>query len=64
VFIALQKAEIIKIRVERISLDSTSIKVHPDAHGAEKKTENRVSEKASEGGTQNFMWAPLMIESL
>ena len=39
-FIALQKAEIIKIRVERISLDSSSIKVHPDAHGSAKKYED------------------------
>jgi transposase len=63
VFVALQREQIIKIRIERISLDSTSIKVHPDAHGAEKKTESRVSERALEGGTPNFMWVPSMIES-
>ena len=63
VFIALQKEQLIKIRIERISLDSTSIKAHPDAHGAAKKTENRVSERVPEGGTVNFMWVPLMIES-
>ena len=62
VFIALQQEQLIKIRIERISLDSTCIKVHPDAHGAAKKTENRALEKQSEGGTQNFMWVPLMIE--
>ena len=62
VFIALQRAEIIKIRIERISLDSTSIKAHPDAHGAAKKTENRVLERVAEAGIQNFMWVPLMIE--
>lgn len=64
VFIALQKAEIIKIRIERISLDSSSIKVHPDAHGAAKKTENRQSERVEEGGIPNFMWVPLMTECL
>jgi len=62
VFIALQKEQIIKIRIERISLDSTSIKAHPDAHGAAKKTENSVSERAAEDGILNFMWVPLMIE--
>ena len=62
VFIALQQEQIIKMRIERISLDSTCIKVHPDAHGAAKKTENRASEKPLEGGTPNFMWVPLMIE--
>jgi len=62
VFIALQKAEIIKIRVERISLDSTSIKVHPDAHGAEKKTESSQSGKVEGDGIPSFMWVPLMTE--
>jgi transposase len=60
VFIELQRLEIIKIKIERMSLDSTSIKVHPDAHGAEKKTENKPSARVSEGGTLNFMWVPLM----
>ena len=62
VFIALQQEQIIKIRIERISLDSTSIKVHPDAHGAAKKTENSQSERTAEAGILNFMWVPLMIE--
>ena len=64
VFTELQKQEIIKIRIERISLDSTSIKVHPDAHGAEKKTENNQSEKVSGDGIPNFMWVPLMTDFL
>ena len=37
VFIALQKEQIITIKIEHLSLDSTSIKLHPDAHGALKK---------------------------
>jgi transposase len=61
VFLELQKEQIIKIRIERISLDSTNIKVHPDAHGALKKTENNQSERVAEDGTLNFMWVPLMI---
>ena len=63
VFIALQKEQIIRIRIERISLDSTMIKVHPDAHGAAKKTESSASEKRSEAGTPSFMWVPLMTDS-
>ena len=64
VFIALQREQLIKIRIERISLDSTCIKVHPDAHGAAKKTESKQSERASEGGIPSFMWVPLMTECL
>ena len=62
VFMEMQRKQLIKIRIERISLDSTCIKVHPDAHGAAKKTGNSPSEKASEGGTLSFMWVPLMTE--
>jgi transposase len=64
VFIAMQKEQIIAIRVERLSLDSTNIKVHPDAHGAAKKTESKQSERAAEVGTPSFMWLPLMTEYL
>jgi len=64
VFIALQREQIIRIRIERVSLDSTMIKVHPDAHGAEKKTESSQSEKPLEGGTPSFMWVPLMTDCL
>jgi transposase len=63
VFIELQRAQIIKIKIEKISIDSTNIKVQPDAHGAAKKTENSASERAEGAGTLNFMWVPLMIES-
>jgi transposase len=63
VFVELQRLEIIRIRIERMSLDSTCIKVHPDAHGAEKKTGSKQSEKASAAGTQNFIWVPQMTDS-
>ena len=64
VFIALQKEQIIQIKIEHVSLDSTSIKVHPDAHGALKKQESNPSVKPVEVGTQSFMWLPRMIKSL
>jgi transposase len=64
IFIALQKEQIIHIKIEHVSLDSTSIKVHPDAHGALKKTGNNLSENPAAGGTQSFMWLPRMIRSL
>jgi hypothetical protein len=42
-FRELQLQEIIKISVEKACLDSTSIKVHPDACGAQKKEESSQS---------------------
>lgn len=44
IFTALQAEGIIKIDVEVICLDSTAVKVHPDACGALKKVENKQSD--------------------
>ena len=41
VFEALQIEGIIKIKVEAVCLDSTTVKVHPNGTGALKKAENR-----------------------
>jgi transposase len=62
VFLELQKQQIIRIKLEHVSLDSTSIKVHPDAHGALKNMENNASENRAVDGTQNFMWSPQMTK--
>ena len=37
VFEQLQRAQVVRIKIETVSLDSTSIKVHPDGTGALKK---------------------------
>jgi len=63
IFAALQAEEIIAVRIEVLALDSTSCKVHPDAHGALKKTGNRPSGSQREDGTPSFMWYPQMIRS-
>ena len=61
VFAALQKEQIIAITIEVLAMDSTSIKVHPDAHGALKKRENKPSGSQRAAGTPSFMWCPQMI---
>ena len=38
VFEHLQRAQLIRIKLEAVSLDSTVVKVHPDGTGARKKT--------------------------
>ncbi|CAD0307640.1 hypothetical protein CFBP498_08190 [Xanthomonas hortorum pv. vitians] len=40
-FAQLQKSQIVRIKIEAVSLDSTSVKVHPDGTGALKKTARR-----------------------
>ena len=42
-FEALQTEGIIRIRMEEVCLDSTTVKVHPDGTGALKKPENKPS---------------------
>jgi len=36
-FVALQERQIIQVRVEAVSLDSTTVKVHPEGTRARKK---------------------------
>jgi transposase len=62
VFTELQRAQILRIKVDVISLDSTHIKVHPDGTGALKKTVPRLSEDLGEGGPPKFIWLPQMLE--
>ena len=63
IFATLQAEEIIAIRVEVLALDSTSCKVHPDAHGALKNSENKLLASRGVVGTPSFMWYPQMIRS-
>jgi transposase len=60
-FIALQQHNLIKINVECLGLDSTSVKVHPDGTGALKKTDNKRLENHGVDGTPRFIWLPRMI---
>jgi transposase len=61
VFAALQEEEIIRIRLEALSLDSTIVQVHPDGTGAEKKTARSPSNDPEAGGAPKFIWLPRMI---
>jgi len=62
VFAALQQQQIIQVRVEAVSLDSTAVKVHPDGTGARKKTNRTPSGNLGPGGPPRFIWLPQMLE--
>ena len=64
VFEQLQLEQIVRIRIEAFSLDSTSVKVHPDGTGALKKTDHKLSENLAADGTQRFIWLPRMLARL
>jgi transposase len=57
-----QLEQIVRIRIEAFSLDSTSVKVHPDGTGAFKKTDHRPLENPAADGTPRFIWLPRMLE--
>ena len=62
VFERLQRAQIIRLKIEAVSLDSTSIKVHPDGTGALKKTVSNALGSPVEDGIPKFIWLPRMTE--
>jgi transposase len=64
VFEKLQLEQIVRIRIEAFSLDSTSVKVHPDGTGALKKTDPSPSANLVGDGPQRFIWLPRMLGPL
>ena len=61
VFEKLQLEQIVRIRIEALSLDSTSVKVHPDGTGALKKTDPSRSANLAADGLPRFIWLPRML---
>lgn len=64
VFAELQRSQILRIKLDAVSLDSTHIKVHPDGTGALKKTDPKPSEDPVADGPPKFIWLPQMLERL
>ena len=64
VFTQMQLEQIVRIKIEALSLDSTSVKVHPDGTGALKKTAHKPSGNPAADGTPRFIWLPQMLERL
>ncbi len=62
VFARLQEAQIVRVKIEAVALDSTIVKVHPDGTGALKKTVRKPSEDLAAAGPPRFIWLPQMLE--
>jgi len=60
IFTLLQEKRIIKLKLEVIYLDSTSIKVHPHGTGALKKTVFNPLADHVVDGQPSFIWLPRM----
>ena len=61
VFEQLQRQRLVRIKLEAVSLDSTSVKVHPDGTGALKKTVRKASASPEGDVTPRFIWLPRML---
>jgi hypothetical protein len=61
VFEQLQQSQIVRIKIEAVSLESTSIKVHPDGTGGRRKTARNPSASPAADGTPRFIWLPRML---
>ena len=57
-FEALQMEGIIRIKMESVCLDSTTVKVHPNGTGALKKQESKASEDHEADSQPKFIWSP------
>jgi len=64
VFAKLQEAQIVRVKIEAVALDSTIVKVHPDGTGASKKTARKPSANPAAAGPPRFIWLPRMLERL
>jgi transposase len=62
VFEQLQREQVVRIKLEAVSLDSTIVKVHPDGTGALKKTGRSPSASRAADGPPRFIWLPRMLE--
>ena len=58
VFERLQREQVVRIKIEAVSLDSTIVKVHPDGTGAGKKTGRNPSANHAADGAPKFIWLP------
>ena len=56
-FEELQHQQLVRIKIEAVSLDSTIVKVHPDGTGALKKTAHRQLDDRAADGQQRFTWS-------
>jgi transposase len=62
VFETWQREQVVRSKIEAVSLDSTIVKVHPDGTGALKKTDLSPSASHAVDGPPRFIWWPRMLE--
>src|ERR1700740_563603 len=62
VFEMLQLEQIVRIRIEALCQDATSVNVQTDGNGALKNTDHRPSASRAADGPPRSIWLPRMLE--
>ena len=62
VFEHLQRVQIVRVKLEAVSMDSTIVKVHPDGTGALKKRTTGYRKVPRRMDHQDSLWLPQMLE--
>jgi hypothetical protein len=62
VFERLQPAQVVRIHIEAVSLDSTGVRVNPDDTGAQKTARKALASPAADG-LPRFIWLPQMLDA-
>ena len=63
IFEKLQREQMISVKMEALSLDSTIVKVHPDGCGALKKADLNPSASQEEAGQARYIWLPQLLNA-
>ena len=63
IFMRLQQEQMIRIKIEAVSLDSTIIKIHPVGTWALTKLDHSRLVNPGAGGQQSFIWLPRMLNA-
>lgn len=61
-FEELRRMQVVRVRIEAVSLDSTSIKAYPDGTVAPRETAHKPSARPAADETPRFVWLPRMLE--
>ena len=62
IFEHLQREQIVRIKLEVMSMANTIVKVHPDGTGPLKETALKQSANPAAAGPPRFIWLPRMLE--
>ena len=62
-FRKMQTEQLVAVKMEVISMDSTYVKVHPNGTGALKKQVSNLLESQKEAGQQKYIWLPQLLSS-